>query len=1596
MWKHSHRKPMIQVFQARRSEQGARQSGMKRAGRRLFIEPLEDRTLLDGGLLQPISPLNAPLSPSDSAGGVSQIKNSADGRYVVYTSSAPNLVANQINQSVATNIFLYESVLQTTTLVSHHAGNPTETANGSSAYARISGDGRYVAFRSTATDLVAGQTGPPTEGNVFLYDVSTGNISLVSHRFDNPTISANDSSSTQLTTGFGFNFTNDRYLIYDSYATDLVQNQNGPGHSNLFRYDTQTGQNILISHAYSAGPSSEASGNDDTLAADISQDGSSIVFSSLAINLVSGQSPGPGHLQNDLFLWTSSSGGTIQLVSGVYDPSTGKNSPTVAAGLGNFVVSAISADANTITFISASTDLVANQQATTTPPAANVFTYYTYLGKTYLDSGVVDSTGQPSFSMMSNGDARAVAVSGDASSSNFTVAFIINSSNILPNQGGMTGNVFLFQPFINTVTLASSIAGSGGLQGAGSVLVNEESDMTDLSISADGRFVTYQSAATNIVPGQQTSASAPIMNVFLYDHNNGTNTIVSHVFGQPTINGNNNSVGSRLSFDGTSVAFLSQSSNLVSNITINSSGSDLYVYQVGNAESVLLSSRSAFPANATSIAYGSSADGRFTVFTSNSPNVVPGQIDYNRDQDVFVFDSILGTTTLVSHLPTDPLMTGDFGSPDSDTGVLEPGAPVVISGDGNWIVFVSRARNLVPGQHNPTPYIDNAFVDNLFLYDNRPGPTHGTITLISHSGGPPNDPTADSTIGDASSFNPVISYNGRYIAFVSYAQSLIAGPSILQNDTFQNVIYRANVFLYDRVKDTISILSNFGNMPSTSDSGNPTISDDGRYIAFQSRANNLIPGDNIFQNNNDYVFDQFALGGSTTLVSHIVGSPTISPSVTSFNPLISADGNYLAFVSFATNLVPGQNGTADMTNVFQYNRQTGVITLVSGADGSATGAANDYSDSPVMNDDGTFVAFRSTATNFVLGQSGSAGSNVFLFSRQPGTASLTLVSHVAGAPTTTAAGDSTSPAIDGDGGLVAYLSTANNLVTGQRGGVNGGGVNNVFGWARQLNTNFLISGQDGSLTMISSFPTFLPIVSRDPIVVFNVSGILIGNSQGTVNAIANKLLDVSLNAASFSAGPDGSLPAGTQVGKLQTVSGLLSQVVRPTYTLPTGSMYPPDNALFTTGNVQIDGSVELIKNNIPVNLSSRSSFTIMVVDTIAQFSINAMYVFSVSPASTLVAVSSTSLTSVYGQPVTFTATVTSQGNPVANTGMVTFELDGNTVGNPMPVGARGQAILTMSSSNPLTAGRHTLIAIYSGTGLYGPSTSTTLTQTVAKASTITTLSSSANPSVTGQSIVFTAALGVQSPGTGTPAGMIQFVLGSYTYNAMITNGMATFTNGFAAGTTAVSATYLGDANFSSSNGTLAGGQTVQQAKTSTAVTSSTNPSLTGQSVTFTATVSVQSPGTTNGGLNPTGMVQFVIGSYTHDAKVTSGTATFTTGFAAGTTAVSATYLGDANFSSSSTLLTQTVGKASTSTAVTSSANQSVTGQSVTFTATVEVQSPGSTNGGLNPTGSVQFMIDGSKIGAAHARHYDSGGDDGYLHHRFHSYHAYCQCHLPRG
>jgi hypothetical protein len=253
-------------------------------------------------------------------------------------------------------------------------------------------------------------------------------------------------------------------------------------------------------------------------------------------------------------------------------------------------------------------------------------------------------------------------------------------------------------------------------------------------------------------------------------------------------------------------------------------------------------------------------------------------------------------------------------------------------------------------------------------------------------------------------------------------------------------------------------------------------------------------------------------------------------------------------------------------------------------------------------------------------------------------------------------------------------------------------------------------------------------------------------------------------------------------------------------------------------------------------------------------------------------------------------------------GTVTFYCDGSAYTGALNA---GKATFTTAA---LAAGTHTITAVYGGGTNLSGSTSAALTQTVNPASTATTVASSANPSVYGQVVTFTATLAAVGPGAGTPTGTVTFVegttiLGTKTLDA---SGRATFTtSSLRVGSHAITAVYNGDTNFSVSTATTPT-QTVNPASTATSLTSSANPAVYRKAVTFTATVAAVSPGAGT----PTGKVTFKYGATILGTRKlnASGRATFTTSsLRVGSRSITVVYKGSTNYrASTSAKLTQTV------------------------------------------------------------------------------------------
>ena len=378
-----------------------------------------------------------------------------------------------------------------------------------------------------------------------------------------------------------------------------------------------------------------------------------------------------------------------------------------------------------------------------------------------------------------------------------------------------------------------------------------------------------------------------------------------------------------------------------------------------------------------------SRDGRFVAFGSSAANLVPG--DTNARGDVFVRDRQSGTTTRVSVDGSGAQANGQSWRP-------------AMSADGRLVAFASTASNLVAGDTNGAA--------DIFVHDRLTGAT----TRVSVASG--------GAQGSGESNEPSLSADGRLVAFVSFSSNLVPGDTNRWED----------VFVHDRATRTTRRVS----VDSEGAQGNsfsiePSISGNGHFIAFRSDASNLVPGDT---NGGHDVFIRDLRSQSTTRVSiSSDGAQTscgrVYESPCSWDPSLSADGRLVAFTSGAPNLVARDTNEDD--DVFVRDRIGGTTTRVSVSSGGAQG--NSFSDGPAISAEGRFVAFTSDASNLAAGDA-SRGDDIFVHDLATGSTAPASVSSAG----EWANGESLWASSSGGGRAVAFVSHASNLVAGDTNG----------------------------------------------------------------------------------------------------------------------------------------------------------------------------------------------------------------------------------------------------------------------------------------------------------------------------------------------------------------------------------------------------------------------------------------------------------------------------------------------------------------------------------------------------------------------------------
>jgi len=970
---------------------------------------------------------HVPLLPAVAAAGDSFNPTiSGDGRYVAYSSTAADLINNftdNLTEQVAytrRNIYLFDRMTSTTTLVSHDAGLPTKGSDSYCDGPLISDDGQFVAFQTKAKNLIDNGYYAFTLTHVYLFDRGSNSVSLVDHVPYSNTIAAGDSYLGSIS-GDG------RYIAYLTYASGVIAGVSAPSIYDVVLYDQQTGTNALVSHAPGA---ALTAGNDSSFLPTMTRDGRYITFTSLANNLVSGMADLNGPTNSDVFVY----------------------------------------------------DRIADQMTL-----------------------VSRAEGFPLFT--SNLSSNSPSISDDGR----YLAFVSDSINLIDgfiNNNGTQTDVYLFDRVTGSMTLASSCT-TGPSPGSNGHNIRP-------IISGDGSIIVYSSRATDLVtgfvdqnnwisdgPGQPTLLN---YDVFAFDRATMSISLISNQAGAANVGGNDRSHGAIISVDGKLIVYTTWANDQVSGLVDANGSSDVVlVDRVSNIKDIVsrrfgIASESAGGMSDLRVPINNSQwtsadfqhvshDGRFVVFASLAENIVPGQVDTNHGSDIFVYDRLNNSTQLVSRAAGSATTTGD-----------RPSGNPAISGDGRFVAYASLASNLVDGFVDGNGPGGNYDGTDVFLFDRQTGMTQ----LVSHKFGSPNW----GANGTSATFTPYytsllsISADGRNVAYISFASDLFA-------DFTDGNGGREDVILFDRISQTNMLVSRSAVDPNKSGNGRsnaPRLSDDGRFVAFSSLASNLASGS---LGGGVLLFDRDT--GTIQLVSRAWGTTTTGNGGSN-EPRISGDGRWITYQSAASDLVPGGIDLNNSADVFLYDRLTGTNQLVSHSLSSPVNAGDYSSDAQVISADGRYVVFTSRARDLVPGFvdqngvdfSGYYESDVFLYNRDTGL--VTLVSRRAGTAATGGNDESWYPRISGDGRFVTYVSRAYDLVEGfvnAHASMSGYPTPDVYLYDRLTNTNQLVSHSNTNIVQSGDAASSEPTISRNgAVIVFS------SQADDMVPADANGLVDI--------------------------------------------------------------------------------------------------------------------------------------------------------------------------------------------------------------------------------------------------------------------------------------------------------------------------------------------------------------------------------------------------------------------------------------------------------------------------------------------------------
>ncbi|MBX7218566.1 MAG: hypothetical protein K1Y36_01355 [Blastocatellia bacterium] len=869
---------------------------------------------------------------------------SSDGRYIVFSSVSGSLVPNDTNGFE--DIFLRDTMTGITRLVSVNSGG-TGGGDGASFNPVISADGRFVAFESAATNLTADADGN-FGSDVFWRDMQKPTCTLVSESFAGGSTGDVFSMNPDLSS-------NGRFIAFSSFSSNLVISDSNFS-EDVFWRDMNPGGSPGAIGLVSSNSAGTDTGDLQSNRPVISGNGRYVAFESFASNLTLNDTNG---FVSDVFRRDMNPGGSpapTELVSAIPGLTGSGNNNSSSASIDD--------SGQYVAFVSDASDLDTGDGNSLSDA------FWRDMGATQCRLVSRNSTNTASGNNISDtarisGNGQFVAFRSDAS--NLTTATDSNSAS----------DIFRRDVVGNSTLLVSRRSG-----------VNQTGNgaSTEPSISSDGRYVAYTTEASNLVAGDTNLATD-----VLRRDTTVLGSVLVTVNAAVTASGNSSSSTPRLSADGSAVVFVSLAGDLVNFDTVGTN--DVFIRSFATSTTQLLTVRigSLFSAtgNAGSSGIQLSSDGRYAVFQSDATDLTAN--DTNTFGDIFWRDLQTGRTVLVS------VNSSGTGSGNGTS------ALPVLSRNGRYVAFFSSATNLVT---TPT-----TGAGDIYLRDMNPGGSPGAVQLVSI-----ND--AGTSGGNNASYNPVVSDDGRYVAFVSNAFDLIPIAQDL-NSGVSDVFWRDMLAASCRVVSLRSDLTGAANNASDS----PVLSFDGRYVVFASMGSDIAAGD---ANGQSDVFWRDMNPGGPALPAQLVSantSGTASGDGAAMLPKASSNGRYVAFESFASDLVatdPNGSGSDVFWRDMNPGGTPGAIRLASGGNGFSSAAA--------ISDDGRYVSFQSDATDLDPTDT-NFNSDIYWRDINPAGAlgPVLLVSVNAGG---TNGGDSGSntPMLSSNGRYVAFTSNASDLV----------------------------------------------------------------------------------------------------------------------------------------------------------------------------------------------------------------------------------------------------------------------------------------------------------------------------------------------------------------------------------------------------------------------------------------------------------------------------------------------------------------------------------------------------------------------------------------